>query len=68
MKIGDLVKQKSHWVVANAWMAGTELDKPPERVGVIWRIGSPNPIARIVWTDGSMGAMHIKFLEVINEM
>jgi len=61
MKVGDLVKQKSPRPFdTNTWMAGT-----PERVGVIWRIGSPNPIARIIWTDGSMGAMHIKFLEVV---
>tara|TARA_R110000824_G_scaffold13985_2_gene60169 strand:+ start:331 stop:483 length:153 start_codon:yes stop_codon:yes gene_type:complete len=35
------------------------------KVGIIWRIGSPNPIARIVWADGSMSAIHIKFLEVV---
>lgn len=65
MKIGDLVKQKSEWVRHNPWMSGTELDNSPKRVGVVWRIGSPNPIARVIWADGSMGAMHIKFLEVV---
>jgi len=54
MKVGDLVKLKG--VIANH-----------AKVGVVWRIGKPNPIARVLWTDGKDGAMHIKFLEVLNE-
>ena len=50
MKVGDLVKRK---------------DKRHNKAGLLWRIGSPNPIARILWDDGSAGAMHIKDLEVV---
>ena len=54
MKVGDLVKLKE--VIADH-----------TKVGVIWRIGKPNPIARVLWSDGKDGAMHIKFLEGLNE-
>ena len=53
MKVGDLVRHKKHFGA--------------ERVGVVCAIGSPNPIAKILWRNGDRGAMHIKFLEVINE-
>tara|TARA_Y100001963_G_C6613018_1_gene367978 strand:- start:130 stop:297 length:168 start_codon:yes stop_codon:yes gene_type:complete len=53
MKIGDLVRQKKHF--------------GKERVGIIWTIGSPVPIARILWSDGQQGAINIRFLEVISE-
>jgi len=49
MQVGDLVKPIGF----------------DDKRGIIWRIGSPNPIARIVWDDGLMGAIHIKFLEVV---
>ena len=51
MEVGDSVKRK---------------DNKHNKAGLLWRIGSPNPIARILWSDGSAGAMHIKYLEVIN--
>jgi hypothetical protein len=51
MEVGDLVKRK---------------DDKHNKAGLLWRIGSPNPIARILWSDGSAGAMHIKYLEVTN--
>ena len=51
MKVGDLVKHNKHFGV--------------EKVGLITSIGSPNPIARILWLDGKRGALHIKFLKVI---
>ena len=50
MKVGDLIKRKDKW---------------HNKAGIIWAIGSPNPIARILWYDGKPGAMHIKFLEVV---
>ena len=53
MQVGDLVRHKKHF--------------GPDRVGVIYKIGSPNPIARILWADGQHGALHIKSLEVISE-
>ena len=57
MQIGDLVRLKPY-------------DNPNSgifyhsKVGVLWAIGSPNPIARILWSDGRDAAVHIKFLEV----
>ena len=52
MQVGDLVKLK-------------ESDRFHNKIGVLWSIGSPNPIARILWSDGKDGAMHIKFLEAV---
>jgi len=34
-------------------------------VGVITSIGSPNPIAKVLWCNGETSAMHINFLEVV---
>jgi len=34
-------------------------------VGVIQSIGSPNPIAKVLWCNGETSAMHINFLEVV---
>jgi len=53
MSVGDLVRHKKHFGA--------------EKVGIITSIGSPVPIARILWADGRHGAMNIKFLEVISE-
>ena len=51
MQVGDLVRKKKNTSRC--------------RIGIIWAIGSPNPIARILWRDGRHGATHIKFLEVV---
>ena len=51
MKVGDLIKHNTHFGV--------------EKVGVITSIGSPVPIARILWSDGRRGAINIKFLKAI---
>ena len=51
MQVGDLVKHNKHFGV--------------EKVGVITSIGSPVPIARILWSDGRRGAINIKFLKAI---
>tara|TARA_R100000152_G_C6605349_1_gene61046 strand:- start:392 stop:559 length:168 start_codon:yes stop_codon:yes gene_type:complete len=53
VKVGDLVKHKKHF--------------GKERVGIIYAIGSPVPIAKILWAGGYLGAMNMKFLEVIHE-
>jgi len=53
VKVGDLVKHRKHFGYS--------------RLGIVWLIGSPNPIAQIIWQDGTRGATHIKFLEVISE-
>ena len=53
MNVGDLVMHKKHF--------GDKV------LGVITSIGSPVPIAKILWADGRHGAINIKFLEVINE-
>ena len=55
MKVGDLVRRKRF------------KNQKIHKIGVIWAIGSPNPIARVLWSDGQQGAMHPKFLEVVNE-
>jgi hypothetical protein len=34
-------------------------------VGVITSIGSPNPIAKVLWCNGETSAIHINFLEVV---
>ena len=59
MKVGDLVRLKPHDDGYGNFYHS--------KVGVLWDIGSPNPIARILWSDGKDAAVHIKFLEVINE-
>ena len=51
MQVGDLVRHNKHFGV--------------EKVGIITSIGSPVPIARILWSDGKHGAINIKFLKVI---
>ena len=51
MRVGDLVRQKKHF--------------GKERIGIVWAINSPVPIARILWADGRQGAINIKFLEVV---
>lgn len=53
MKVGDLVRHNKHFGA--------------EKVGIITSIGSPVPIARILWADGRHGAMNIRSLEVISE-
>ena len=39
--------------------------KYTQKIGVIWEIGYPVPIARIIWTDGGRGATNIKYLEAV---
>ena len=53
MRVGTLVKivYRSDWV----------------KMGVITSIGSPTPIAKVLWADGQTGAVHIKWLEVVCE-
>ncbi len=36
-------------------------------IGIITKIGSPNPIATIHWSNGRIGAIHIDYLEVLCE-
>tara|TARA_R100000808_G_scaffold23085_1_gene50774 strand:+ start:1108 stop:1287 length:180 start_codon:yes stop_codon:yes gene_type:complete len=57
MKIGDLVRLKPY---DNGY--GNFYHS---KVGVLWAISGPNPIARILWSDGKRGFIHIKFLEVV---
>ncbi len=35
------------------------------KIGVITSIGSPNPIAQMLWLNGEKGAIHTKWLEVL---
>ena len=35
------------------------------KVGLITSIGSPTPIAQMLWSNGEKGAIHTKWLEVI---
>ncbi len=49
MKVGSLVKTKTVFV----------------KIGVITSIGSPNPIAKVLWANGEKGAIHTKWLEVL---
>jgi len=51
MKVGDLVRHNKHF--------GDEM------VGIITSIGSPVPIARILWLNGKRGAINMRSLEVI---
>ena len=53
MRIGTLVKivYRSDWV----------------KIGVITSIGSPNPIAKVLWADGKTSAVHTKWLGVVCE-
>ena len=37
------------------------------KIGVITSIGSPNQVAKLLWTDGDTGAIHTKWLEVVCE-
>jgi hypothetical protein len=39
--------------------------KYTQKIGVIWAIGSPVPIARVLWADGDRGATNIKYLEAV---
>ena len=59
MKVGDLVRLRPHDDGYGNFYHS--------KVGVLWAIGSPNPIARILWSDGKRGYIHIKFLEVFSE-
>ena len=59
MKVGDLVRLKPY---DNGYGSFYH-----SKVGVLWAIGSPNPIARILWSDGKDAEVHIKFLEMVNE-
>ena len=52
MRVGSLVKVRYR-------------DKRIDKVGVITSIGSPNPIAKVLWLNGEEGAIHTKWLEVI---
>ena len=54
MKVGSLVKVRYR---------GTKVVK----IGVIISIGSPNPVAQILWLNGETGAIHTKWLEVLCE-
>ena len=54
MKVGSLVKVRYR---------GTKIVK----MGVIISIGSPNPVAKLVWANGEKGAIHTKWLEVLCE-
>ena len=54
MRIGSLVKVRYR---------GSRTAK----IGVIASIGSPNPIAQMLWTNGEKGAIHTKWLEVLCE-
>ena len=54
MRVGSLVKVRYR-------------DKRVDKIGVIVSIGSPNPIAQMLWTNGEKGAIHTKWLEVLCE-
>ena len=54
MRVGSLVKVRYR---------GSKIAK----IGVITSIGSPNPIAQMLWLNGEKGAIHTKWLEVICE-
>ena len=54
MRVGSLVKVRYR---------GSRTAK----IGVITSIGSPNPIAQMLWTNGEKGAIHTKWLEVVCE-
>ena len=54
MRVGDLVKVRYR-------------DNKIVKIGVITSIGSPNPIAQMLWLNGEKGAIHTKYLEVICE-
>ena len=53
IKIGDLVVRKGDWVMANAWMQGTELDDTDKGdYGLIINTGLDEfkePAAHVVW-------------------
>ena len=53
MRVGSLVKivYRFDWV----------------QIGVIAKIGTPNPIATIHWSNGQVGSIHTSFLEVLCE-
>ena len=36
-----------------------------KKMGVITSIGSPNPIAQMLWLNGETGAIHTKWLRVV---
>ena len=54
MRVGSLVKVRYR---------GSRISK----IGVITSIGSPNPVAQILWANGEKVAIHTKWLEVICE-
>ena len=54
MRVGSLVKVRYR-------------DKRIAKIGVITSIGSPNPIAQMLWLNGEKGAIHTKWLEVLCE-
>jgi hypothetical protein len=49
MRIGSLVKSKTVFV----------------QVGIVTSIGSPNPIVKVLWSNGKIGSIHAKWLEVV---
>ena len=54
MRVGTLVKIKS-----SATFGDTD------KIGIVKSIASPNPIVKVVWANGYVGAYHIGFLEVL---
>ena len=54
MQVGDLVKVRYR-------------DNKIVKIGVITSIGSPNPIAKVLWADGKTSAIHTKWLGVVCE-
>ena len=55
MKVGDLVKTRP---LGSYQRPGC---------GIIIALGKPNPIASVLWSNGSAVALHISDLEVVHE-
>ena len=36
-----------------------------DKIGLVTSIGSPNPIVKILWKNGELGAINIKWLKVV---
>ena len=54
MQVGSLVIIKPNTTFGNT-----------DKVGIVQSIASPNPIVKVLWTNGYIGAYHISFLEVL---